>query len=118
MWQGINRRKFPRAEYPCRIIVIKGTGKLKLTTKTENIGAGGLCVVLAKELLRFEEVVIMLYLDDKPEPVQCHGRVVWVVRKAGSGFDTGVEFLDLKDKDRLRIERLIEICQKEQDSSA
>jgi c-di-GMP-binding flagellar brake protein YcgR len=117
MWQGVNRRRFPRAEYPCKIIITKGRSEEKLATKTENIGVGGVCVVLGRELPRFEEVGIILYLDDAEKPVHCRGRVVWVVRKSEIGFDTGVEFADLSDRNRLRIERLIEICQKGQNSS-
>ena len=117
MWQGVNRRRFPRAEYPCKIIITKGKSKENLATKTENIGVGGVCVVLDRDLPRFEEVGIILYLDDTEKPMRCRGRVVWAVRKSKVSFDTGVEFADLPDKDRLKIERLIEICQKGQNSS-
>jgi Tfp pilus assembly protein PilZ len=114
MWQGINRRKFPRVNYPCKIVVIKDSHKDKIATRTENIGVGGVCVVINKPLNRYDDAGVILYLGDGHQPVCCDGKVVWVVKKSASEYDTGIEFTALKDSDRLRIERVIQLCQKEQ----
>ena len=111
MWQGINRRKFPRVNYPCKIVVINSKHREKFSTQTENIGVGGVCVVIDKPLNRFDDAGVILYLDDNHEPVHCDGKIVWVVRKSSSEYDTGIEFTALKDGDRLRIERVIQLCQ-------
>lgn len=117
MWQGVNRRKFPRVTYPCKIVVVKSSHKDKLITKTENVGVGGVCVVIDKPLNRFDDAGVILYLDDGHQPVCCDGKVVWVVKKNSSEYDTGIEFTTLKGGDRLRIERVIQLCQKDQNSS-
>ncbi len=114
MWQGMDRRRFPRARYRCKIIVVRRRHKDTFNTFTENIGLGGVCVVLDKELEKFSEADLSIFFDDGQPPLSCIGRIVWVVkREAGDKekikeFDTGIEFVNLKDKDKLRIERIVE----------
>jgi c-di-GMP-binding flagellar brake protein YcgR len=117
MWQGVNRREFPRADYPCKIVVFQKGKKDSFTTHTENIGAGGVCVILEKQLEKFSPVELSLYLEDGQEPIECDARVVWVVKRERL-FDLGVEFLDIKGKDVLRIERIVQECLKTQGSSS
>ena len=118
MWQGVNRRRFPRANYPCKIIVVE-KGK-KFSTRTENIGLGGVCVILDEELDRFSEVELILFLEDKQPPVYCDARIVWTVKgstptsKGALPVDTGIEFVNLKEKDKLRIEKVVQQCLQKQ----
>lgn len=110
MWQGVDRRKFPRANYPCRVMVLK-KGREEFSTHTENIGQGGICVILKKGLDRFCPVELVLYLENGHPPLECDGRVVWVVRRQEE-FDTGIEFLNIKEKDIARIEKVVQKCLK------
>ena len=116
MWQGLDRRRFPRADYPCKIVVIKKAKTEKFSTHTENIGEGGVCVALEKELDKFCLVELALHLKDDSPPIECDGRVVWVVKREEE-FDTGIEFLNIRNKDTLRIERIIQRCLKVQEDS-
>jgi hypothetical protein len=109
IWQGIDKRRFPRAEYPCKVIVLRSDLRETFSTHTENIGTGGICVILGKELPRFCPVEVLLYLKDKGGPVECNGRVVWMVQEGGS-FDVGIEFIDIKETDRLRIGKVVQEC--------
>ena len=123
MWQGINKRRFPRANYPCEIIIVKKGAADKISTHTENIGAGGVCVTLSQELDRFSDVELILILNDKQPPIDCEARVVWTVKRslpAGQALsvDTGIEFVNLKEKDKLRIEKVVRKCLREQNSQA
>ena len=47
MWNGMNRRKFPRADYKC-IITIKSKEEIPkvIATHTENIGMGGMPITM------------------------------------------------------------------------
>ena len=116
MWQGVDKRKFPRASYPCKIIIIKKGAAEKISTHTENIGMGGVCVILRQELDRFSEVELILVLDDKQPPIDCEARIVWTVKRltpdpsAVKQIDTGIEFVNLKEKDKLRIEKVVRKC--------
>jgi len=109
MWEGINRRKFPRANYPCKVIVLAGGLKETFSTHTENIGIGGICVVLSRELPKFFPVRTILYLKDGEGLLECSGRIVWSI-KTDVDFDTGIEFLDIREADIVRIEKIIQEC--------
>ena len=116
MWQGGDNRKFPRADYPCKIAVIKGTLSEQFSTRTENIGKGGVCVVLDKNLEKFCPVNLTIYLKDGLPPLECDGRVVWAVKRKEI-FDTGIEFLSIQAKDAGRIERIVRECLKARENS-
>ena len=123
MWQGVDRRRFPRANYPCKILVIKKGQTKKISTHTENIGLGGVCVILNEELDRFSEAELILFLNNGQSPICCDARIVWTVRRLTPilkgvplEIDTGVEFVNLKEEDRLRIEKVVQECLQKQNS--
>lgn len=110
MWGGINRRKFPRANYPCKITVKRKDQPDSLSTHTENIGIGGICVMLPKDLGIFAPVEISLDLLDGSPSIECDGAIVWIVTRKGAtpaNYDTGIEFTNLKRKDFDRISTII-----------
>lgn len=111
MWQGINQRRFPRAQYQC-VVSIRQEGKeTALSTVTENIGLGGVCVLLERGLDVFSPAELSITLKDGKPPLQVRGTVVWVVRRrglAGSKFDTGIEFVEVTPPDRARLEAVID----------
>jgi len=115
MWAGINRRKFPRVDYNCRIYIRKKDSTKTISTHTENIGAGGICVILEEGLSLFQGVALELDVKNGvPASVKCSGTVVWVVRqrdaRAGSAmrYDTGIEFVDIGEEDTNRISKVVE----------
>lgn len=117
MWDGINRRKFPRANYKCLITIKRRLNAKTISTQTENIGAGGICVLVKEDLGLFQGVDLELFLEDKSTPIKCGGTVVWVVRKAGPKkgafiYDTGVEFIDIRPEDREKISEVVEVILK------
>lgn len=113
MWQGVDKRRFPRANYPCKIIIMKKGETEKISTHTENIGVGGVCVIVNKDLDRFSEVELILILDDSYPPIDCEARIIWTVKRFTpdkqmvSKIDTGIEFINLKEEDRIRIEKIV-----------
>jgi len=119
MWDGINRRKFPRANYKCLISIKRRLTSKTISTQTENIGAGGICVIIKDDLGLFQGVDLELFVDEKNPPIKCGGTVVWVVKKASSKkgsylFDTGIEFIDIRPEDREKISELVEQILKNQ----
>jgi len=109
MWQGVDNRKFPRAVYPCKVVVTKAGASEQFSTYTENIGKGGVCVVLEKSLEKFCPVTVTIYLADSQPPLESDGRVVWSVKRK-EAFDTGIEFLNIKGSDSQRVERIVREC--------
>ncbi len=114
MWNGINRRKFPRANYKCLISIKKRLTSKTISTQTENIGAGGICVMIKEDLGLFQGVDLELFLDESTPPVKCGGTIVWVVKKTNPKekavplYDTGIEFIDIRPEDRDRITDVVE----------
>lgn len=119
MWDGINRRKFPRANYKCLISIKKRLTAKTISTQTENIGAGGICVIIKEDLGLFQGVDIELFLDESRPPIKCGGTVVWVVKKSAAKkgsylYDTGIEFIDIRPEDREKISERVEEILKNQ----
>ena len=73
-------------------------------------------MILKKGLDKFCPVELTLYLRDGRLPVTCDGRVVWAVKRERE-FDLGIEFIDIKEKDAVRIERTVQECLKAQGNS-
>ena len=114
MWNGINRRKFPRANYGCLITIKRRLTSKTISTQTENIGAGGICVMIKDDLGLFQGADLEITLDDAKPSVKCGGTVVWVVKKSEPNkkgsyiYDTGIEFIDIRPEDRDRINEVVE----------
>ena len=114
-WKGLNRRNFPRVVYPCQIIIRdKEDNKIAILTHTENVGCGGACVILRQNLKLFSPVEVELDLLDMENHVKCHGKIVWNFRRKEIEetkplfYDAGVEFSDITENDKKRIERVVQ----------
>lgn len=120
MWNGLDKRRFPRVKLPCLVRVFRAKKPvLDFKTYTENIGEGGICTILGREVSIFCGVHLEIDLKDAGPLVGCEGLVVWTVRREKPAresppeYDTGIEFFNLKDDDRLRIRDLIGKVQEE-----
>lgn len=113
-WDGLDRRKFPRVNYPC-LVVIKDSDENKdvLLTHTENIGIGGVCVILKKDLGMFNPVELEIDLLDLGDHIKCKGKVVWNVQRNLESankplfFDIGIEFDELSEGDQNRLKTIV-----------
>ncbi|MEA3489329.1 MAG: PilZ domain-containing protein [Candidatus Omnitrophota bacterium] len=114
IWEGINQRNFPRVSYKCRIRVSTDGREEVIETFTENIGAGGICVVLEKGFGLFEVVSLEIFIEDEANPILCEGTIVWVVKRHPvshaemTRYDTGIEFQNINQEDKDRISKLVE----------
>jgi len=106
-----HHRRFVRANFPCKITIYT-PDEHTLCTHTENIGAGGIKVIIEEHLETSSLVGLELML--KTTPIVCKGRVVWVTKKESIArrgfflFDTGIEFYEIKDKDQKKIKSFVE----------
>lgn len=112
MWQGIDNRRFPRAQYTCIVSLRQKGASSALSAATENVGLGGVCVLMERSLDIFSPVELELNLEDGKPSIRVNGTVVWVVRrrelKKGPNFDTGIEFSELNPQDRARLEAILD----------
>lgn len=111
MPQGIDMRRFPRANYRCEVTVFQKGKKEEFSAQTENIAAGGICLAAKGPLNKFAVVKLILYFEKDALPVECNGRVIWSVKRKDE-FDIGIQFLDIKEKDALAIEKIVQECLK------
>lgn len=111
-WDGVEKRRFVRANFPCKIEV-HIPKELSIHSHTENIGEGGVRVIIEKKLDMDSMVDLQIYLGK--ESIDCKGKIVWVVEKINPldkealFFDTGIEFRDINDDDRKLIGNLVEM---------
>jgi hypothetical protein len=142
MLSGIDRRQFPRAEYPCLITIRKYTPPpISILSHTENISEGGVRVILDHKIEVNTEIDLEIDLKDALPNIASRGTIRWVkevahaqeqhsaegknvktfkgsvswveeIPPARKGlpprFDTGIQFLALKEDDQRRISELVE----------
>ena len=112
VWEGIDKRKFPRIRYRCLIRVSRNGQEEVTETFTENIGLGGISVVLKESFGLFEAVSLEIFIDGSV--VKCDGTIVWVVKKHPMKeeeivmYDTGIEFHNMDAEGKTNITRLVE----------
>ena len=112
MWDGFNKRKFPRLALRCEVSILSDLTGKPLVTLTENLGIGGVCIILDDQLERFSKCRVRLELDDKLN-IECDGRVVWAVPTQGTKpnskqYDTGIEFIGLEPEISAKIREYLE----------
>ena len=112
MWDGFNKRKFPRVNLRCEITIHPEPKNKPILTMTQNLGVGGVCAILDQPLERFSKCRIRLELDENMPPIACEGKIVWIVptkqmKETKSRFDTGVEFLDMDPQSEQKIKSFI-----------
>lgn len=104
------RRRFPRAEIPCKIVVDSRTKMF--ATRTVNISEGGIRVVLKARLDTLIDIGLELMIEGE-KAICCKGKVAWVLERPDTArngamvYDTGIEFRDLAEGDRNLIRELI-----------
>ncbi len=110
-WCGVEKRKFPRAKFPCKIVVYLPQ-QHTVVTHTENIGCGGVRVIVDENLEVSSVVGIEIFLDSG-EVLRCKGKVIWKLEeksplaKDALLFDLGLEFMDMKKEDKKTIEHIV-----------
>jgi len=117
MWDGVTRRKFPRAEYPCLITVRKSAPPQQaILTHTENISMGGVRVIISDAIEVMTEVNMEIDLKDTMSTIAVKAFVCWVKpttagkQKGTRGslrYNTGIRFVELNDENRRRIQKAV-----------
>ena len=111
---SIDKRQFPRADIPCKVSTIFGERLLVFNSHTENIGIGGIMTILEEKLHISTVVDLELLLLDRQKHLKCRGQVVWVKEIDPKQinpclFETGIQFIDISDSDRIEIRRFVNI---------
>lgn len=124
IWSGKEKRRFPRKNALIGVDILKIDNK-KLPYKFDqeigrNIGLGGICIELSKKLPVSTELWMELLIDKNLPPIKAKGKVIWIkeyIRPASiiggikvkerKNFIMGVEFLEIAESDKKRINRFV-----------
>ena len=109
---AVERRQFPRASIMCKISTIFGERLLVFHSHTENVGVGGVRVILEEKLHIATEVRVELFLHHRDNPLTCKGQVAWVREMLPVGtvprlFDTGIKFTDVPEAEQEELKKLV-----------
>jgi hypothetical protein len=112
IWEGTDKRRFPRVQIKCRVSLFQTGRDDYFETYTQNIGPGGVCVLLGREVELFKNAKLEIFISPDQEPVSCDGTVVWVIRRkndltGGFEYDTGIEFTVLTPKTKEKIAQFV-----------
>lgn len=116
---GFDRRQFMRLDASvtvCYRLVRPAGSALPATdekfaeecTVTRNVSAGGLAFFIEDDIPTGSILEIRLELPQGP-PIETHARLVRVTPLEGAGIrEVGIQFLDLTNRDRQRIEKFVQ----------
>ncbi len=104
-----DRRRFPRV---LAHVFYRPAGPdfLHHRRAARNVSLGGMRVYSDDELTVGTPLEIELLLDDNTT-ARCWARIAWIEKlgdESGAAFDIGVEFTDLAEADRERLNRVLE----------
>lgn len=117
-WEGTEKRNFKRVYLSCRIIVY-APKEYAIDTVTNNISEGGVGFTLKEKLEVFSIVGLEIY-NVTNRPIICKGMIRWINEVESSFhrgrflFNTGIQFHEIKPKDKLAIINLIAAIPSEQ----
>lgn len=104
--KGPSRRRFPRIPAECDILLRRAQGKeIPAVSTVHDVGLGG-CRFVSKEALGVESTLWLTILPKKGI-VEAKARVAYELPDKGGGFEVGVEFLEISDRDRKHLETLL-----------
>ncbi|MFH0827418.1 MAG: PilZ domain-containing protein [Candidatus Omnitrophota bacterium] len=108
----IEKRKFPRADISCKIATVYGERLLVLEAHTENVGEGGIRVILGQRLNVPTTVDLDLFVSGVETPIRCKGEVVWANEVKPQGvnprlYDTGIKFTEIVEQNKNSIRQLV-----------
>ena len=113
-----NRRKFPRANYPCQLTMWLDNGSNEtILANTSNIGVGGMAVHLNEDIDLGTKVDVQLSFTNPTTPFKCRGVVMRCHRESEKFYNIGIQFEPLSELKLAFIEgkvsELIDLEQKE-----
>jgi len=107
------RRRFPRLSVAVDIQYrVLPDAVAYETGATTNISSGGICLILYEELKTGAILELNIYLPDNQPIIKAKGKVVWirpfnVSKDEKERFDSGIEFMDVNETDRKRIDNYV-----------
>ena len=107
---GKERRKYPRIQATfVEYSVIGEVASKEISSFTEDVSAGGICILSCEKIETDSLLSLKIYLPDGGGPIEAKGKVAWagvstfLSMEGRKHYDLGIEFIQIDEKDRLRI---------------
>ncbi len=101
------RRLFRRSKIICNITVTPVLKIVAFNARLENMGEGGIRIVLKERLDIATQLDIEISPLDEKKSIRCKGEVIWVNKKSidesDLSFDTGIKFVNISEEGRAKI---------------
>jgi len=113
-----NRRKYPRAFYPCILTIWHDDGVNATTmAETSNIGVGGLAVNVSHEIMTMAKVGMQINFEIPSTAFRCRGVVLRCIKQKEALYHIAIQF-DPMDEVKYaflesKVAELIELEKKE-----
>lgn len=118
-WDLINRRRFIRIKFPFTLHLCVPE-KFSISSYAENISEGGICTTIRDKVEASSDVNLEIYTEDRT--LACVGKVAWIKERMSKYlegevfYDVGIEFRDIKDKDRQIIKDIVDNISKNKEA--
>jgi c-di-GMP-binding flagellar brake protein YcgR len=111
----MERREFSRINIACKISMALGDRLSEFSAHTENIGAGGMMIIMDAEKAPSVSTAVdlELFLWNMDQPIKCKGEIAWVNEISPQEikpriFNVGIRFTEISDTDRDAIGRFVD----------
>lgn len=102
------RRKHQRKKPNCSMI-IEAYNDQKIAVDAIDISEGGLKISSKEKLVVNSEYDFVIYFEDSRIPIRAKSRIVWLREDTElKGFQAGIQFLNITQKDLDRIFMLVQ----------
>ena len=103
-----SQRRFPRVSYPCQLTLWLPEGHYDTVLATaSDIGQGGLCVELNRDVVVGMKVDIEMDFNDGTMAFRCQGFVVRCQEQSNKLYNIGIQFEPLSETENIFLEKQI-----------
>jgi len=103
-----NQRRFPRVSYPCQLTIWLPEGHYDtVLANASNIGQGGLCVQINREIVVGIKVEIEIDFNDGTNALRCKGSVVRCRQESNKVYNIGIQFEPLGEAEQAYLDKKI-----------
>ncbi len=99
-------RRFPRIAAQHAVLVKRTSGEGEELVATRSLGAGGLGFLSDAPLGVGSSAEVLISV--RHEVIRAKAKVIYEIAEAGGKCEVGLQFIDLAESDRGRIEQLFE----------
>ncbi len=112
-FEGLERRKCPRLDEKMPLVYQTHENLEGKTCSTKNISSGGFCFETERPVYHGDVLWVQIYKPvetglTRRAPISTIAKVAWVRRINPEKYESGLEFVDIRERDREEIAEHVE----------